>query len=173
MYSDHHEDSPTPSGPKIPEKHPQGQPLPAGLTRPAIILNLKAGNLDEAIEELVPRALHGAGPIISKSQAIAKLIQKRLKSSKLDTRLGVVFITSRIPTLPAAKIALGISPEGLSHVSQSREPLHIVFLSLLPNDYAAQEIPLWARRSLHDSKKVYQIRTAPNCEAVISICNEC
>ena len=160
------------SEPKIPAKPPEEQSLPAGLMRHSIILRLKAKNLDEAIGELVPHALHGVGPIISRSQAITKLIQKHLKSSKLDMRLGAAFVSSRIPQLPSARVALGIAPDGLWHASPNREPLHIVFLSLLPKDYTGQEIPPWARRCLHDNKKVYQIRTAPDLEAVISIFNE-
>jgi hypothetical protein len=172
MHLNHREDFPESSEPKIQEKQPGEQSLPAGLTRPSIILGLKSKNLDGAIGELVPRALHGAGPIISKSQAITKLIQKRLKSSKLNPQSGIVFVSSRIPQLPSARVALGIAPGGLQYPPPNREPIYTVFLSLLPTDYTGPEMPVWARRCLGDKKKSYQIRTAPDLDAVISIFKE-
>ncbi|PIU19488.1 MAG: hypothetical protein COT18_07280 [Elusimicrobia bacterium CG08_land_8_20_14_0_20_59_10] len=157
---------------KLPGRQPGEQSLPSGLTRSSIILGLKSKNLDGAVGELVTHALHGAGPIISKSQAITKLIQKRIKSSKLDPQSGVIFISSRIPQLPSARVALGIAPGGLQYPAPNREPIYTVFLSLLPKDYAGTETPVWARRCLGDKKKSYQIKTAPDMDAVLSIFKE-
>lgn len=172
MHSSHHGDPRKSSEPETRQKKAWQQVIPASLTRSAIILDLKSQTLEEAIGELVPCALHGAGPIISKSKAITKLIQKRLKSSEPDLQSGVAFIPSRIPKLTSAKVALGVAPEGLRGTPPNREHVYAVFLSLLPEGYSGPEIPVWAKRRLSDKKKLYQLKTAPDLNTVLNILKE-
>jgi hypothetical protein len=133
----------------------------------SIILPLRSATLRDAIDELVPKALHGAGDIILKSAKIAESLKKGLGVRSVEYHHGLAFLHHRLRESPGQRMALGIAPTGLQAEEGVEARIFVVALFLRPVREPGYEIPLWARRIMCNDKMIYQLRTAPDISAVV------
>lgn len=135
----------------------------------SILLPLKAATLREAVDELVPKALHGAGDIILKSAKIAESLKKGLDLQSVEYHHGLALLHHRLRESTGPRMALGISPNGLQSEEDAGSRIFVVALFLRPAREPGYEIPLWARRTMCNDKVIYQLRTAPDIPAVLKV----
>jgi hypothetical protein len=135
----------------------------------SILLPLRSTTLGESVDELVPKALHGAGDIILKSAKIAESLKKGLDFQSVEYHHGLAFLHHRLSKSPGPRMALGISPNGLHSSENSGARIFVVALFLRPLHEPGYDIPLWARRTMCSDKMIYQLRTASDISAVLHV----
>jgi hypothetical protein len=135
----------------------------------SIILPLKSATLREAVDELVPRALHGAGDIILRSAKIAESLKKGLSLRSVEYHRGLAFLHHRLRESPGQRMALGISPDGLQPEGDIENRIFVVALFLRPMREPGYDIPFWARKTMCNDKMIYQLRTAPDIPTVLQV----
>ena len=135
----------------------------------SIILPLKSATLSDAVAELVPRALRGAGDIFLRSAKIAESLKKGLNLRAVEYHHGLAFLHHRLRESPGQRMALGISPDGLQPEGNIETRIFVVALFLRPMREPGYDIPLWARRTMCNDKMIYQLRTAPDITAVLEV----
>jgi hypothetical protein len=135
----------------------------------SIILPLRSATLRDAVDELVPRALHGAGGIILRSAKIAESLKKGLNLRSVEYHHGLAFLHHRLRESPGPRMALGISRDGLQPEGSIETRIFVVALFLRPVREPGYDIPLWARRTMCNDKMIYQLRTAPDMATVLKV----
>ncbi|MCX5794394.1 MAG: hypothetical protein NTY77_02715 [Elusimicrobia bacterium] len=135
----------------------------------SIILPLKSATLRDALDELVPKALHGAGDIILRSAKIAESLKKGLDLRSVEYHPGLAFLHHRLRESVGQRVALGISPVGLQPEGDIENRIFVVALFLRPIREPGYDIPLWARRTMCNDKTIYQLRTAPDADTVLKV----
>jgi hypothetical protein len=76
---------------------PQAKSMHASRFSPnSIILPLKSATLRDAVDELVPKALHGAGDIILRSAKITESLKKGLNLRSVEYHHGLAFLHHRL-----------------------------------------------------------------------------
>lgn len=137
-----------------------------GLTKVSIVLGLKSRTLSEAVDEVVPKALHGTKAFV-KSAEIAAALKGNLGYGAVEFRRGLAFLHQGVEELDAPRASLGISRDGLDPGVRSQERIFVVALFLKPARALGFDIPLWARRKLSDERTIYKLRTAADLDAVL------
>jgi hypothetical protein len=135
----------------------------------SILLPLRSATLRDAVDELVPRALHGAGDIIRRSAKIAESLKQGLNLQSVEYHHGLAFLHHRLKESPGPRMAMGISPNGLQPEGGSDARIFVVALFLRPLREPGYDIPLWARRTMCNDKMIYQLRTAPDITWVLKV----
>jgi len=133
----------------------------------SIILPLKSATLRDAVDELVPRALHGAGDIILRSAKIAESLKKGLNLRSVEYHHGLAFLHHRLREAPGQRMALGISPDGLQPEGSAAGRIFVVALFLKPPREPGCDIPFWARKIMCNDRMIYKLRTAPDIPTVL------
>jgi hypothetical protein len=135
----------------------------------SILLPIKSVTLREAVDELVPKALHGTGDVFLHSAKIAESLKKGLDLQSVEYHHGLAFLHHRLRESSGHRMALGISPNGLQGEGGSESRIFVVALFLRSTREPGYDIPLWARRSMCNDKMIYQLRTAPDIPAVLKV----
>jgi PTS system fructose-specific IIA component/PTS system nitrogen regulatory IIA component len=106
----------------------------------AIVPALKAARRDEAIRELT-EALAASG-VIKAGQVddLVKAIVKREKKGSTGFGHGVAAPHAKTPEVPRVFAAVGLSAAGLDFSALDRQPVHVVFLLLSPEDRPEEHI---------------------------------
>ena len=133
----------------------------------SIILPLKSATLRDAVDELMPRALHGAGDIILRSAKIAESLKKGISLRSVEYHRGLAFLHHRLRESPGQRMAMGISPDGLQPEGSTDGRIFVVALFLKPTREPGYDIPLWARKIMCNDRMIYKLRTAPDIPAVL------
>jgi len=135
----------------------------------SIILPLQSATLRDAVDELMPKALHGAGDVFLKSAKIAESLKKSLGPRCVESHHGLVFIHHRLKDISGPRMALGISPTGLQPEGEGGTAVFVAALFLSPLHEQGGDIPLWAKKTMCDERMIYQLRTAPDLAAVLAL----
>ena len=166
-------DRPAESDPGIAEQAPDARvSTPRGevaLERAGVVLNLRVSSLGEAIRALVPKALHGAGRAILKSEALAEELCQRVSARGAELRPGLAFVSSTMPLLAGRRVALGISPGGLRLETPPYDRIFVVALFLNPQKDDGAPPPRWAQRQFSKSQTIFKLRTAKSVDAVLKL----
>ncbi|MFA5138988.1 MAG: hypothetical protein WC728_07135 [Elusimicrobiota bacterium] len=137
----------------------------SGLSRMSILIGLGPIDLAEAAKRLVPKALHGAGKVFSRSAEISKTLAQGIEDgSCIESHRGAALLHLRVEGLAEPRAALGISSEGMGP-----ERVYATALFLSPKGAAGSGIPHWARKKLFDEKTLYRLRTAADLESVCGV----
>lgn len=139
-----------------------------GLTKMSVILRLKSRALGPAVDELVPRALHGTKAFL-KCGAIAKDLRGSLGFGAVEFRRGLALLHARVEDLAEPRASLGISRDGLDPDAGVQERVFVVVLFLKPAREPGFDIPLWARRKLSNEHAIFKLRTADDLDVVFKV----
>ncbi|HMN97195.1 MAG TPA: PTS sugar transporter subunit IIA [Phycisphaerales bacterium] len=108
--------------------------LRAIVVEKAIIPRLAAGTRDEAIAELLD-AIVAAGAIdAGLRDEYLKAVIKREKRGSTGVGQGVAIPHVKAPGLASLAVAVGVSDPGLDFNALDRQPVHLVFLVLSPEE---------------------------------------
>lgn len=148
----------------------QGKPSEdsSGFTKVSIALGLKSRTLLEAVDELVPKALHGTKAFL-KSAETAKALKANLGYGAVEFRHGLAFLHHRSEEFAESRASLGISRDGLDPGVHIQQRIFVVALFLKPSRDPGFDIPLWARRKLCNERTTYRLRTATDLAVVLGI----
>ncbi|MCX5795217.1 MAG: hypothetical protein NTY77_06980 [Elusimicrobia bacterium] len=138
----------------------------------SIILPLKSATLRDAVDELVPRALHGAGDIFLRSARIAESLKKGIDLRAVEYHRGLAFLHHRLRESLGQRMALGISRNGLQPEGDIENRIFVVALFLRSTREPGYDIPIWARRTMCNDKMIYLLRTAPDVTTVLQVLGE-
>jgi nitrogen PTS system EIIA component len=106
----------------------------------AIVPAIKATKRDDAIRELT-EALAASGVIkAAQVDEMVKAIIKREKKGSTGFGHGVAAPHAKIPEVGRVFAAVGISHAGLDFSALDRQPVHVVFLLLSPEDKPEEHI---------------------------------
>ncbi|MBI5622698.1 MAG: hypothetical protein HY924_02850 [Elusimicrobia bacterium] len=147
---------------------PDDSPEGAALLKASIVPAMTGRTLEDSLDELVPRALHGAGPIVREVEAVARSLKEKLKLKPPLIQAGVAFVHAHVKGLASCKAALGVSPCGLEP-PPGQDRVYVVFLSLTPEKHQGSGIPAWAKRKLGDEKTLYELRKVQSIEAALGV----
>jgi PTS system nitrogen regulatory IIA component len=142
------------------------------LNKKAIIVNLKAGDKEGVIRELVDYLVK-AGAIKNKEEIVKTLLAREtLGSTGIGQGIGIPHgKSSSVKELVAA---FGISQRGVNFDSLDGEPVYIFFLLIAPEESAGPHLKALARisRMLKDRYFRERLRKAADEKEVISIIQE-
>ncbi|MDD5629694.1 MAG: hypothetical protein PHU21_11555 [Elusimicrobia bacterium] len=156
-----------PGRPAAPPEHSPGPVCGKVLSHNSIVLPLRSATLKDAVDELVPKALHGAGDIVRSSAKIAESLKKGLSLRSVEYHRGLAFLHHRLKEAPAARMALGIAPDGLEADGAPGGRVFVVALFLKPTREPGYDIPPWARKTMCSERMVYRLRTAADVGAAL------
>lgn len=106
----------------------------------AILPTVKAGKRDDAIRELVD-ALAAAGVVkTAMVDDLVKAIIKREKKGSTGFGHGVAAPHVKTPDVGRVFAAVGISHAGLDFAALDKQPVHVIFLLLSPEDKPEEHI---------------------------------
>lgn len=147
-----------------------GRPVQGGrgggspvLGKPSIALGLSAGDLQEAAAELLPRALHGAGPIFARREELASAVREGGLPLESEARRGLALLRLVVEELPEPRAALGVFPKGVE--GPAEESVFVALLWLAPAEGGADLAKAVA--GLAEGKIPHLLRTAESVEAVL------
>mgnify|MGYP001571156307 CR=1 FL=1 len=140
---------------------------PPALGKGSIVLGLKAGRLEDAVDELVLRALHGAGRVFQRRDEIARDVKEGLKGKVLELQRGSAVLRLRLADIDHPRTALGVSRDGLTLDAAGDARVFVVLLQLLPESRSANGLA-GALRRLGDDKTIHLLRTAQSVEDVLA-----
>ncbi|MBI5244079.1 MAG: zf-TFIIB domain-containing protein [Elusimicrobia bacterium] len=141
-----------------------------GLTKISIILNLKSASLTEAVQELVPKALHGTGNAFLESAKIAGALGEGIADGRcVEFHKGLAFLHLRVDELRESRAAVGVSADGLSAGGNAQGRVFVAALFLKPRLESGGDVPHWARKKFSDERTIYRLRTASDLEAVFKL----
>ena len=106
----------------------------------AIIAPLKATKRDDAIRELVESLASSGAVPASLSDELAKAVIKREKKGSTGFGHGVAAPHVKTPEVQRVFAAVGIAPGGLEFQALDKQPVHVVFLLLSPEDRPEEHI---------------------------------
>ncbi|MFH1724066.1 MAG: hypothetical protein ABII00_05525 [Elusimicrobiota bacterium] len=138
----------------------------------AIVLPLQSKNMFDAMDELVPRALHDSGKIFQNCDHIAKTIREALQSGFAEHFDRVAIIKQSVAGLKETRLAIGIAPDGIASTRQSQIPPFVLLLCLLAEDSLSHHISSYERRKFCDERTVYKLRTALDAKSVLRALKE-
>ena len=106
----------------------------------AIVAPLKSTKRDDAIKELVDTLAKAGAVDASLVDELAKAVIKREK--KGSTGFGHGVAAPHVKTLDVQRVhaAVGIAPAGLEFQALDRQPVHVVFLLLSPEERPEEHI---------------------------------
>jgi mannitol/fructose-specific phosphotransferase system IIA component (Ntr-type) len=140
-----------------------------GLDPASILLGLGPITLGEAVDALVPKALHGAGKAFQRGPEIAADLRQAMRQSALEFHRGLALLHARVADLTERRLALGVSNEGIATGDAAQERVFAVLVSLIPAGRPGYDIPLWARKTLCSERTIYQLRKAQDAAEVLRI----
>jgi len=143
------------------------------LSKDAITLNLQAKTKREAIEELLTLLEKNVKEIKENKKEVLKSIMDRERMGSTGIGQHIAIPHARDKNIKKIVCALGISksPQGVDFDSLDGEPVHIIFLLLVPQN----EINLLLRalskiaRMLRDKFVRQELKEASSVEEVMSI----
>jgi PTS system fructose-specific IIA component/PTS system nitrogen regulatory IIA component len=103
----------------------------------AIVAPLKSTKRDDAIKELV-ETLAKAGAV--KASLVAKSVIKREKKGSTGFGHGVAAPHVKTPDVQRVHAAIGVAPGGIEFQALDRQPVHVVFLLLSPEERPEEHI---------------------------------
>jgi mannitol/fructose-specific phosphotransferase system IIA component (Ntr-type) len=102
------------------------------ISKKSIIPELKAGKKEDAVAELVKRLVSARRIKAGKERAIVKAVRDREKLGTTGLGRGIAIPHARLADVDKLIGALGRSPAGLDFKSLDGEPIHAVFLFVVP-----------------------------------------
>lgn len=141
------------------------------LSKDQIVMELKASNRWEAIDELI-HVLVATGKIKAEHrEAIAAVVKKRETSMSTGIGFGIGIPHASTDLIHEVTGAMGRSTKGINFDSLDNHPVHLVMLFLVPQGQFQKHLHTLANiaKLLHRKELRQALETAPNADDMIHI----
>jgi len=144
------------------------------LTQEQIIVDLKAGNRWEAIDELIANLVETGKIKPEHREAISAVVKKRESSMSTGIGFGIGIPHASTDLITEVVGALGRSTAGVNFDALDNQPVKLVMLFLVPQGQFQKHLHTLANiaKLLHRAEFRQALEQAPNAEAMLRIIRE-
>src|SRR5437764_6079386 len=143
-------------------------------TKEQVVIELKAGNRWEAIDELIGRLVECGKIKPENREQIAAVVKKRETSMSTGIGFGIGIPHASTDLIYEVVGALGRSTKGVNFDSLDNQPVNLVVLFLVPQGQFQKHLHTLANiaKMLHKAEFRQALEQAPDAESMLSIIRE-